>query len=98
MDAASSSDGAIRAVDDEEISEAHRDLAHEGIFVELESAAGVAGLRRLAGSRAIPGGARIVCVLTGHGLKDPDSVMAAAPTPRTIRSDTKFLLDGMNLI
>ena len=98
IDAASSSGGAIQAIDDEEIVVAHRDLAHEGIFVELASAASVAGLRKIAGAGLIDGETRLVCVLTGHGLKDPDSVMASIPGARTIGADVDALLEGMNLI
>ncbi len=66
------SGGRIDAVTDEQILEAHRFLsAREGVFVEPGSAASVAGL--LAGHAAglVPAGARIVCTVTGHGLKDP---------------------------
>jgi threonine synthase len=67
------SGGRIDAVTDEEIVAAYRDLARlEGVFCEPASAASVAGVRKLAGSGAIDPGATIVCVLTGHGLKDPD--------------------------
>ncbi len=66
------SGGRIDAVTDEQILEAHRFLsAREGVFVEPGSAASVAGL--LAGHAAglVPAGARIVCTVTGHWLKDP---------------------------
>ena len=98
MEAGTSSGGAIAAVDDEEIVAAHRDLAHEGIFVELASAASVAGLRRIVRTGVAAPGTHVVCVLTGHGLKDPDSVMASAPAARTIAPDARSLLEGMNLI
>jgi threonine synthase len=74
------SHGRIDAVTDQEIIDAYRDLArHEGVFCEPASAASVAGIRKLAAEGAIDPGATIVCVLTGHGLKDPDfaSRMAA---------------------
>ena len=95
IEAATDSEGAIGEVDDQEISRAHHDLAHEGIFVELASAASVAGLRRLARSGQIAAGDQVVCVLTGHGLKDPDSVIASTPAARTIAPDAKSLLEGM---
>jgi threonine synthase len=67
------SGGRIDAVTDQEIVAAYRDLArHEGIFCEPASAASVAGIRKLAAEGAIDPGATIVCVLTGHGLKDPE--------------------------
>ncbi|MBA2569747.1 MAG: threonine synthase [Chloroflexi bacterium] len=68
------SGGRIEAVTDEQILDAYRDLArYEGIFCEPASAASVAGVRKLAADGAIDPGATIVCVLTGHGLKDPDT-------------------------
>jgi threonine synthase len=68
------SGGRIDAVSDDEILAAYRDLARlEGIFCEPASAASVAGVRKLASVGAIDPGATIVCVLTGHGLKDPDT-------------------------
>jgi threonine synthase len=66
--------GTIEAVSDDEILAAYRDLArYEGIFVEPASAASVAGVRKLAEQGRIDPGATIVCVLTGHGLKDPET-------------------------
>lgn len=68
------SGGRIDTVTDEQILAAHRDLARmEGVFCEPASAASVAGVRKLAADGAIDPGATIVCVLTGHGLKDPDT-------------------------
>jgi threonine synthase len=73
------SGGVIEAVTDEEILAAYGDLArHEGIFVEPASAASVAGVRKMAAAGRIDPGATIVCVLTGHGLKDPDTAAAQA--------------------
>ena len=70
MDAMRASRGAIRAVTDEEILAAYRLLAaSEGIFCEPASAASVAGLLKYGAD----GAERVVCVLTGHGLKDPTS-------------------------
>jgi len=64
--------GIIRAVSDAEILAAHRMLsAQEGIFVEPASAASVAGLLAAAQEGLLPAGARVVCTVTGHGLKDP---------------------------
>ncbi len=65
------SQGEFNAVSDEEILAAYRLLARqEGIFCEPASAISVAGLLKL--KDRVPAGATIVCVLTGHGLKDPD--------------------------
>jgi threonine synthase len=75
MDAMRASKGAIRAVSDEEILGAYRWLAaREGVFCEPASAAGVAGLLRFGAD----GAQRVVCVLTGHGLKDPQTALAEA--------------------
>lgn len=71
------SGGLIDAVSDDEIVEAYQALAaHEGIFCEPASAASVAGLIKSAKAGLIEGGSRVVCVLTGHGLKDPDRAIA----------------------
>jgi threonine synthase len=78
MDAVTSSRGEIRAVSDAEILEAYAFLgAREGVFCEPASAAAVAGLVRYGAE------GRVVCVLTGHGLKDPTTALdrAAAVIP-----------------
>jgi threonine synthase len=75
MSAMTSSGGAVAAVTDEQILEAYRFLAaNEGVFCEPASAAAVAGLIAHGAREA----RRIVCVLTGHGLKDPDVALAQA--------------------
>ncbi|MEA2249275.1 MAG: threonine synthase [Solirubrobacteraceae bacterium] len=72
MAAMTQSEGAIDAVSDAEILDAYRFLAaREGVFCEPASAASVAGLLKH-GAR---GAGRIVCVLTGHGLKDPQTAL-----------------------
>ena len=75
MNAMTSSGGAVRAVSDEQILDAYRMLAsREGIFCEPASAASVAGLLAHGAGSAD----RIVCVLTGHGLKDPQVALQQA--------------------
>jgi threonine synthase len=75
MDAMASSGGSVSAVSDEQILEAYRFLAvHEGVFCEPASAASVAGLLAYGAGEA----RRVVCVLTGHGLKDPQTALAQA--------------------
>ena len=75
MGAMSASHGAIRAVSDAEILDAYRFLAaHEGVFCEPASAAGVAGLLK----HGAEGAGRVACVLTGHGLKDPQTALGNA--------------------
>jgi len=83
MDAVTASRGRIAAVTDQQILDAYHLLAsREGIFCEPASAASVAGI--LAHGLATPdGGAApesVVCVLTGHGLKDPDTALGKAPS------------------
>ena len=83
MDAVTASRGRIAAVSDEQILDAYRLLAsREGVFCEPASAASVAGL--LAHGTPAPEGSpeprTIVCVLTGHGLKDPDTALGKAPS------------------
>jgi threonine synthase len=81
--AISESKGAIDVVSDEEIVAAQSWLArHEGIFVEPASAAAIAGLFKCCDSHGaahsfqkIPKASRIVCTVTGHGLKDPDAIL-----------------------
>jgi len=76
------SGGVIEAVTDEEILGAYRDLArYEGIFCEPASAASVAGVRKMAAAGRLDPGATIVCVLTGHGLKDPDTALRSVTPP-----------------
>jgi len=72
VEARDDSGGLIDAVSDAQILAAHRLLsAKEGIFVEPASAASVAGLLAAHAAGLVPPGARIVCTVTGHGLKDP---------------------------
>jgi threonine synthase len=73
------SGGLIDMVTDEQILEAHRLLSRtEGVFVEPASAASVAGLLMMAERGLVPPGARIVCTVTGHGLKDPQWALRTA--------------------
>ncbi len=93
------SNGHILAVTDDEIFAAYRKLAmQEGVFCEPSSAAGVAGLiKRIEEDREAFEGKRVVCVLTGHGLKDPDSAVRGIATPETIKSDVEVLLTCLGM-
>ncbi|MCL6453768.1 MAG: threonine synthase [Alicyclobacillus sp.] len=82
--AAQASGGGIRAVTDEEIAAAYRLLAGEGVFAEPGSAASVAGLLQLHRQGRVASGETVVCVLTGNGLKDPDSAMRLASGEMTV--------------
>jgi threonine synthase len=96
-DAAAESGGAIGSVRDKEILEAYRSLAMEGIFVELASAASLAGLRQMKEAGAVPAGSTVVCVLTGHGLKDPDWAIAGAPQPQKVPAAIGPILEHLDL-
>jgi threonine synthase len=82
------SGGLIEAVSDDEILDMQlRIVRSEGIFCEPASAAGVAGVARLAREGRIGRSETIVCVLTGHGLKDPDIVAAEEGELASVRPD-----------
>lgn len=93
------SGGLIATVSDAEILEAYRLIAQlEGIFCEPASAASVAGVLKLAQQNYFKSGSTIVCTLTGHGLKDPDSALAAASAkPMSVKADLKDVLKAMAL-
>ncbi len=79
------SGGLIRMVSDAEILEAYKMVAEiEGVFCEPASAASIAGVIRLGKEGFFGTGNRIVCTLTGHGLKDPDNAIAQSVPPVTI--------------
>jgi threonine synthase len=95
--AATDSGGEIRAVSDREILSAFRRLAREGVFCEMASAASVAGLLRLAADGVLPGGATVACVLTGHGLKDPEWAMQFAARPPVVPADADAVAAELGL-
>jgi threonine synthase len=88
------SKGLIDAVTDKEIIEAYKLLAaKDGVFVEPASAASVAGVIKLSGKgyfKSRPG--KIVCILTGHGLKDPDRAIKSIKKPKVVKADTQVIL------
>ncbi len=92
--AASESGGAIDAVTDEEILAAYGFLAsEESVFCEAASAASVAGLMKV----GAPGDSTVVCVLTGHGLKDPDLAISQISVPTTVEADYSAVLAALGL-
>lgn len=94
------SGGAIDAVTDEEILEAYRLLAQEeGIFCEPASAACVAGLLKVAGGnrRSEIGDRTVVCVITGHGLKDPDTALSIEAEMTDVPADVAAVEAAMGL-
>jgi threonine synthase len=92
--AAAESGGRIEAVTDEEILEAYGYLARcESVFCEAASAASVAGLLKT----GVPEGVRVVCVLTGHGLKDPDLAIGQAVLPPPVDAELGAVLGALDL-
>lgn len=99
MNAVKESGGLLRAVTDDEILEAYAELAsREGIFVEPASAASVAGLKKVI-AEGILGQepATVVCTVTGHGLKDPDTAIKIARTPEQVPADTDTVVKLLGL-
>ena len=86
------SHGDIRAVTDDEILDAYRYLArHESVFCEPASAASVAGVMKF----GVPEGATVVCVLTGNGLKDPDTALSSSARPPVVDATLGALMSRM---
>lgn len=84
--------GTAVAVSDEQITAAHRAIAQEGIGVEPASAASVAGLRQLLATGEVDADERVVCLTTGHLLKDPDAASAAGGTPTPVNPTVEAVL------
>ncbi|SNR28083.1 threonine synthase [Actinomadura mexicana] len=92
------SGGAIDSVTDRQILAAYRLLAREeGVFVEPASAASVAGLLQASERGGLAAGSRIVCTVTGNGLKDPDWAISGAPAPTTIKVDAHSAASELGL-
>jgi len=87
------SGGLAETVSDEEILSAQKLLARlEGIFVEPASAASIAGLIKLSKNGLVEKDELVVCVATGHGLKDPDIILRQFPKPIEIEVDVNTLI------
>jgi threonine synthase len=92
LEAVDESHGAVRAVTDDELLDAYSFLAkNESVFVEPASAASVAGLFRY----GVTPGAKVVCVLTGNGLKDPDTAVQTTSTPGVVDATIEALLERL---
>lgn len=92
--AAAESGGGIFAVTDEEILDAYRFLAQrESVFCEPASAASVAGLIKV----GAPAESRVVCVLTGHGLKDPDVAIGQITVPTPVEAELEAVRSELGL-
>ncbi len=88
LEARDQSGGLINKITDQEIIAAYRTLGKlEGVFCEPASAAGVAGVLKLARKGFFKTGDTIVCILTGHGLKDPETAIAVSSPPKSLSAD-----------
>ncbi|KLL12713.1 L-threonine synthase [Protofrankia coriariae] len=92
------SGGGIDAVTDRQILAAYRLLAHrEGVFVEPSSAASVAGLLQARAAGRVEAGERVVCTVTGNGLKDPEWAISGAARPVTIPATVAAAATALDL-
>ena len=95
VNARDASGGRIEAVTDDEIVDAYRFLATKvGVFCEPASAAGVAGIFKFADD--LPHG-DVVCTVTGHGLKDPDTASAGIEFPETVPATLSAVVEALGL-
>jgi threonine synthase len=95
------SKGFAETVSDKEIIEAQRLLAgQEGLFVEPASAASIAGLKKLVAAGKIKSDEKIVCITTGHGLKDPEVIMEKYPKPIEVEANLSSIeqLLGLKIV
>ncbi len=98
LQAREESGGLIDSVTDRQILQAYRWLAETtGYFAEPASAAGLAGIAKLAKKGFFKRGERVVCTLTGHGLKDPDAAFATAAKPRTLPADINKVMKAIKI-
>jgi threonine synthase len=95
--AAEESRGQILAVSDDDILSAYARVAEEGLFAEPASAASVAGLFHLSAAGRLERGATAVCVLTGHGLKDPDVAVSRSKSPEAVAPDPRAVAAALGL-
>jgi len=92
------SGGTAETVTDEEILAAQKLLARvEGIFVEPASASSIAGLIKLIQNGVIDKDERVVCVTTGHGLKDPDTAVQMSEKPLEVDAETEAIERALGL-
>lgn len=90
VNAAKESQGQIDYVTDDEIVEAYKLIAaKEGVFAEPASAASIAGVIKLNKQGYFQGGESIVCVLTGNGLKDPNTAISSVKVEPTVVEDSE---------
>ena len=93
------SGGLFDAVTDEQILEAYKLLAaREAVFVEPASATGVAGLLRVAEDGRLPAGSLVVCTVTGHGLKDPETALQGMLEVEPVPVDPSAVAHALELV
>jgi threonine synthase len=93
------SGGVIDAVSDGQILDAYSMLSKsEGVFVEPSSAASVAGLIQMANRGALTAGQTVVCTVTGHGLKDPDTALRTLSRARGVSPKVSQVAEALGLI
>ncbi len=95
--AAKDSGGQINFVTDDEILHAYKTIAaREGIFAEPASAASIAGVMKLKREGYFEKGQRVVCVLTGHGLKDPNiAIKSVAAEPVVVKDSEAAVMEAI---
>ena len=92
------SNGTAETVTDEEILDAQKILARiEGIFVEPASASSIAGLKKLVNNGIISKDERVVCITTGHGLKDPDTAIKQSEKPVEVDAEISAIENALGL-
>ena len=93
------SDGLFSSVTDDEILHAYRLLAsREGVFVEPASASSVAGLLASSENGRLPTGSVVVCTVTGHGLKDPDTALSGMVEVEPLPVDPSAVAGALGLV
>lgn len=97
VNAAKESGGQINYVTDDEILDAYRAIAaKEGIFAEPASAASIAGVIKLNKEGYFKGGEKVVCVLTGHGLKDPNiAIKSVGGDPLVVQDSEAAVMEAI---
>ncbi len=97
--AAEESGGIIEEVEDKELLSAYSSLADcAGVFAEPASAASLAGVKKMADRESLSTGDRVVAVLTGHGLKDPDAALDVISKPEAVPARIEDVLDRAGLV
>jgi threonine synthase len=98
VEARDESEGVIDMVSDEEILKAYSLLAsREGVFCEPASAASLSGVIKMKDEGVLNDGDTVVCTLTGHGLKDPDTAMSTAVEPTLVEAEVGQIIKVMGL-